>query len=130
MKRVGLFFGLITPLFLGGCQEESPNLSKEVSDNGSVVVQYRQDGMPIRCWELPTVTVLVWSGNPIIHWTDEAGCTVSLAPPYSFVWVGNGRWNDGYKQLGLTREVCRRLNHRVYSLEQGTYVPTKEDSED
>jgi hypothetical protein len=130
MNEISLAFGLAASLFLGACQEGNPGLPKEVGDNGSVVVQYRQDGTPIRCWELPTITILVWSGNPIIHWTDAAGTTVNLGPPYSFAWVANGRWTDGYKQLGLTRETCRRLNHRVYSIEQGAYVPTKEDSED
>ena len=86
-----------------------------------VVVQSDREGRPLRCWELRETKVT--ASDDGISWTDPTtGNIVSLTAPFSSVQVAEGRWDEAFAELGLSRESCAAVRQRRYDPVSGSFV--------
>lgn len=102
-------------LLLVGCastQRDCASCSASSFGANWVVVQMATDGQPFRCWELQNVSIDNEGSSDGVYWQDPHGNLVHISGFYNRVQVNNGRWDEAFGSLGLTRETCRAVRDR------------------
>jgi hypothetical protein len=74
-----------------------------------VIVQMDDRGSPYRCWTLNDVSVSNEEASDGIYWLSPNGHLVHISGHYNRVQVEGSRWDEAYRELGLTEELCRRV---------------------
>lgn len=111
MKKYLRDVRILWALMLAGCA----GLGRECSSckAGSfgadwIVVQYRYDGTPMKCWRLPQTSVTNEPESDGIYWKNPAGHLVHISGWYNRVQVDHGDWKGAADSLDIDLlETCQ-----------------------
>ncbi len=118
--RIKFFVYLFVLTLLSGCAGfERGCYSAGAGAFGAdwVIVQMDDRGIPYRCWTLENVSVSNEEHSDGIYWLSPDGHLVHISGHYNRVQVDGSRWNEAYRELGLTRELCHTVQDRLVNLE-------------
>lgn len=121
---------VLAALLLVGCVGLEKNCASSFAGSlGAdwVVVQFDMTGRPFLCWELRQASVGNEEQSDGIFWQDTAtGNLVHISGLYNRVQVMNGKWDEAFASIGLTRDECGVLNRVMEDVE---YTEDMEDIE-
>jgi len=124
MKNAFLLLTILAVICLQACAGFERGCSSSCADSlGAdwIVVQYNMSGDPYRCWVLESVSISNEAQSDGIYWLASSGNLVHISGTYNRVQVEGEKWNQGFAEVGLTRESCEAIHARVYSVEGSNY---------
>lgn len=120
------FNAIILMLLLTGCAGVSRQCSScwaEAAGANWIVVQMDGFGRVMRCWELPNTSIDNEPGSDGIYWKSPDGHLVHLSGHYNRVQVDGGDWDQAFKELGMTKEMCETARERYLLLQPEAVTP-------
>ena len=109
------FFFLFLAAFSGcaGIQRGCSSVGASSFGADWVIVQMDDRGVPYRCWTLEDTSVTNEEDSDGIYWLSPNGHLVHISGHYNRVQVEGGRWDEAYRELGLTANLCRDIQSRI-----------------
>ena len=111
-RNFGLFLFLLTLASCAGTARGCSSCNAENFGADWVVVQMDDRGVPYRCWALRQTSVANEPHSDGVYWESSNGHLVHISGHYNRVQVSGGRWEEAYRELGLTAESCREVQER------------------
>lgn len=103
-------------LLLVGCA----GMERECSSCGAqnfgadwIVVQYRNDGVPVVCWQLRETSVTNEEHSDGIYWKAPEGHLVHISGWYNRVQVDHGDYAGAAKSLGIDLASCKGGRYEI-----------------
>lgn len=111
---------LVGLLLLGcaGFNRSCSSCSAEQFGSDWIVVQYNLSGKPFRCWSLANTSIANEEASDGIYWVSPHANLVHISGLYNRIQIENGRWQEGYEEVGLSKELCDQIQHKKFVLEE------------
>ena len=117
-KIINRILGILLLILIPGCAGVERSCSGCWADSVGadwVIVELReQDGTPYRCWELRGVSVSNEEASDGIYWLTGDDNLIHISGSYDRVQVKDGQWDQTFREVNLTQEVCRQINASTY----------------
>ena len=108
MKKIALW--LFCMIFVVGCAGLERKCSSCGAENFGadwLVVQYRMDGTPLRCWKLKNTSISNESASDGIYWVNPNGNLTHISGWYNRVQVVSGDlWDHAARDLNVDLSTC------------------------
>jgi len=111
-RRLAIAFLVLLLCSCAGISRKCSSWCADTTGADWIVVQMDMNGHAFRCWELEDVSIANEESSDGIYWKSDEGHLVHISGLYNRVQVKGGHWEDGYRELGLTRDACRTIRER------------------
>jgi len=117
---------VLVAILITGCagveRSCSSTLATELGGDWIIVELRENDGIPYRCWMLEGVSVDNEENSDGIYWQTEDGNLIHVSGSYDRVQVEDGKWDEAFAEINMTRKACEQVNKSTYDPDKQEYV--------
>jgi hypothetical protein len=97
---------LLSLLSCAGMERSCASCTAESFGADWIVVQYRNDGAPIACWQLTNTSISNEDRSDGVYWKSPNGHLIHLSGWYNRVQVDKGDFKVAASDLGIDIDRC------------------------
>ncbi len=90
-----------------GMQRSCASCTAEKFGADWIVVQYKMDGVPLNCWQMPSTSIDNEQGSDGIYWQSPDGHLVHISGHYNRVQVKGGDYAGAAEHIGVDLKRCK-----------------------
>jgi hypothetical protein len=131
-KRLGIALLLLVLCSCAGLSRSCSSCWAGAAGANWIVVQMDAFGRVMRCWELHGVSIANEESSDGIYWKSGDGHLVHISGFYNRVQVEHDGWGEAFKELGMTKEICKQARKlpRTLQAERGIAQRTLKEASD